>query len=157
MNKAISLWRGLAPRERLLIASGALLLVLALIVVFAVQPLLEQRAVARERLARALGDSAWLQARIGQQGVSALRCPPLAADESMDALAARHGVAIETGSDPDGIRIDFSASGGNPLLAFLLALECQGQGLRSFVLESSDPQGRISGQALLATSVTKSS
>lgn len=159
MNRLMIQWRELAPRERLLIQAGAMVLVVTVLAVLVVKPLLAQRVVARERLALVLEDSLWLQARLGRQDATAMACPLSPGDETPGDLAARHGVTLgaESGSASGDMGLSLSAASGNSVLAFVRDLECRGYQLGSLELDSSNPQGMVSGRATLIASVTKPS
>jgi len=58
----IRYWQTLQPRERRILALGGLVLLAATLFLLVIEPALEQRSQARERLADARAELAWMQA-----------------------------------------------------------------------------------------------
>ena len=155
MNSVVQRWSLLAPRERWLVVA-ALILALVVGAVSALGPLLAERAAARERLDRALEDSAWLRAQAAAGRLVVSACG--AGDVQPADLAARRGVTLEAEAQgPDGeLRLTLAARDGNAVLALVSDLDCRGFELIDLILER-DGGGAVRGEARFHPPVTKPS
>ena len=83
-------WNNLQPREQRVLLAGGLVLLAAVVFLGLVEPLLESRDQARDRLAQARSELAWMQARAPQVAAAQSAATP---DTGQPTLAGRSLIA----------------------------------------------------------------
>lgn len=132
-------WTGLAPRERLIVGGGSVVLMLVLIYVLIWEPIANKREQVRTDISALSADLAWMQQvagqvkrRAAQQGnqssAGAARGSVLTLVEVSARAAGLHETLERVQPEGQGARIWFAETGFDGLLSWLGELE-QRQGL----------------------------
>ncbi|MFO8005487.1 type II secretion system protein GspM [Thioalkalivibrio sp.] len=155
-------WNNLQPREqRVLLAGGAVLLAVILFLGL-VEPLLQGREEARDRLAQAKAELSWMQAHAPE--VATARGAKAAQDEGrpplegrsliahVDASARAFGLSEHLASARPGERdvsVDLKGVSYTVVMNWLSELEQQGVAPERVLLERVVEPGRINAELLL--------
>lgn len=150
-------WEGLAARERRIVAAAGVVLLLAAVFLFLLEPALERRAELRGQLQQLVNEQAWMEAhasavraRAAAPGAAVAARPGSSALGVVDVSARAAGLGsalrrvrpLET-----GVEAEFEGAAYTSLLRWLGVLESR-HGLRvmSLSIDRGPEPGRVSAQ-----------
>lgn len=129
-------WDALAPRERSVLAAGAVVLLAVLAYVLVWEPLAQSRDALRTQVQAGEADLAWMRAAAPQVRERAASAPAPVSNDGRSLLARADASAREAGLgnallrvEPvsDGqVRVYFQQAGFDPLMRWVEALSAQG-------------------------------